>query len=143
MDMEKLRKYQINRLKYYYAVIECDSISTANILYKECDGLEYEDSGSKIDLRFIPEDMTFDQEPREKCNEVPDLRRYEPPSFITTALNQGKVDLTWDETDPRRTKSTRKKLSKKNQDDDDMENFRAYLASPSEESEDDDINKGI
>ncbi|CAB3261334.1 unnamed protein product [Arctia plantaginis] len=131
--MEKLRRYQLNRLKYFYAVVECNSVSTADHLYNECDGREYESSATRLDMRFIPDDITFDEEPREVCTKLPDLTKYKPRLFTTTALQQAKVELTWDATNPNR-KETIKCARDGKIDDLDL---KAYLASSSE-SEDED-----
>ncbi|XP_012278911.1 ESF1 homolog [Orussus abietinus] len=139
--MEKLRQYQLNRLKYYYAVIVCDSPETANKIYTECDGIEYESTATKLDLRFIPDDMTFDQDPREVCDKVPDFSKYQPRQFTTTALQQVKVELTWDETNPLRQEITQK-LNSGKIDDVDENDLQAYLASgTSDEDSDDETNK--
>lgn len=135
--MEKLRQYQLNRLKYYYAVITFDSINTANKVYTECDGMEYESSATKLDLRFIPDNMTFDDDPKEQCDKLPELNRYQPRFFTTTALQQAKVDLTWDETDPDRIEITQKLNTGKFEDipEDELQNFVAVSDDDDDESE--------
>ncbi|CAH0560192.1 unnamed protein product [Brassicogethes aeneus] len=132
--MERLRQYQLNRLKYYYAVVTFDSPNSANKIYTECDGMEYESSATKMDLRFIPDDMTFDDDPKETCSNIPD--KYEPRFFTTTALQQAKVDLTWDETNPDRMEIAQKLNSGKIDDvtENDLQN---YLAGSSDEEEED------
>ena len=40
LDPRKLRNYERQRMKYYFAVAEFDSKETANAVYTECDGLE-------------------------------------------------------------------------------------------------------
>lgn len=136
--MEKLRQYQLNRLKYYYAVVVCDSANTADKIYTECDGMEYESSAVKIDLRFIPDDMTFENEPKEICDKLPEPNTYQPRFFTTTALQQAKVDLTWDETNPERIEMA-ERLAKGKVDDVTDADLQAYVAmSSDEESEGED-----
>jgi hypothetical protein len=132
---EKLREYQLKRLKYFYAVVECDSAETAEILYKELDGLEYESSASSFDVRFIPDSESFEEEElRDECLAMPDMTSYERPVFISSALQQTKVQLTWDETDPERRHKINKAFTSK--DEKAMNDLEAFLASNSE-SEDD------
>lgn len=59
-NKEAIRAYQLERLRYYYAVCEFDSDETAIAVYEGCDGAEYETSGVRFDLRFIPPEMDFD-----------------------------------------------------------------------------------
>lgn len=125
--MEKMRQYKLNTLKYYYAVIKFDSPTTANKVYTECDGMEYQKSSTKLDLRFIPEDMEFEHEPKEVCDELPDPSKYQPRLYETKALQQAKVDLTWDETKPERQEITQKINSGKIDDINDHD-LQAYLA---------------
>lgn len=137
---EKLREYQLNRLKYYYAVIEFDSVKCADIVYKECDGLEYESTANRLDLRFIPDDMEFDYEPKDVCTEVPERAKYQPRIFFTTALQQAKVELTWDETDVGRKEITDKLFTDKRTEitDQDLRKFVACSSSSeASDSEDD------
>ncbi|XP_030587788.1 ESF1 homolog [Archocentrus centrarchus] len=128
---EKLRDYQFKRLKYFYAVVECDSADTAAKIYQECDGYEYESSCSVLDLRFIPDDVKFDEEPKDVATDV-NLSAYTPKLFTSSASSTSKVQLTWDETDHERVTALNRKFNKNELLDMD---FKAYLASSSEEEE--------
>merc|ERR1719432_92363 len=134
--MVRVRQYQVNRLKYYYAVAEFDSIETASRVYTECDGMEYELSATRFDLRYIPDDMSFTTPATDSCTAAPDPSKYQPKIFQTTALQQQKVELTWDETDPNRGKAMKRAFEVEG---DEMEEVaRDLIAPPSEEEEESD-----
>lgn len=72
------------------------------------------------------------KEPKEECTEIPEPVKYQPRQFTTTALQQVKVELTWDETNPDRQEFTQKLNSGKLQDIDEND-LQTYLASGSED----------
>jgi len=137
--MERVRQYQVNRLKYYYAIVEFDSVETASKVYEECDGMEYELSATRLDLRFVEPDMTFSS-PQSSCLHHPDPDNYQPKLFFTTALQQGKVELTWDEEDQDRLKSMKEAFDKVDNEEDfgDMSNLIGSGSESEEEAEDKD-----
>lgn len=101
-DMQKLRKYELDKLKYYFAIVDFNSAEVADHVYKECDGVEFERSSSVFDLRFVPEDLEIERPVRDAATEI--TEDYQAPEFVTKALQSTKVTLTWDEEDQDRMK---------------------------------------
>jgi len=132
VDTTALRKYQLERLRYYYAIIECSSISIANTLYKALDGAELGATANLLDLRFVPDEVTFDDAPRDTASSVPD--DHEPVEFATDALQHSKPKLTWEEEDPERKRLISEAFKR---DGEGGGKWEALLGS-SEEEEDDD-----
>jgi hypothetical protein len=93
-DGAALRQYQLERLRYYYAVVVCSDEQTAQHIYESTDGTEYLSSANFFDLRFIPDGTEFEDKPRDECDAVP--TGYKPTEFVTDALQHSKVKLTWD-----------------------------------------------
>lgn len=71
LNVNLVRKYELTKQKYYYAVIELDNTKTADYIYKQCDGSEFMMSGLSIDLRYIPEDLVFPYAPKKVCKALP------------------------------------------------------------------------
>ncbi|KAG2736475.1 hypothetical protein G9P44_000565 [Scheffersomyces stipitis] len=136
-DSKALRRYQLQRLRYYYAVVKCDSVNTAKSIYDNCDGTEYESTANIFDLRYVPDDMEFDDESKDECTKIPSS--YKPDStFVTDALQHSKVKLTWDETPKERLTLSSRPLSQKEIEEMD---FKAYLASDTDGSENEEEDK--
>ena len=134
-DGKALRQYQVERLRYHYAVIVCSDKDTAQKIYENIDGKEYLSSANIFDLSFIPEEMEFEDAPRDQCTEVPS--DYLPNEFKTDALQHSKVKLTWDQ-DPE--EASRKEAIKRaftgSRADIGENDLRAYLGSDSEDDGD-------
>ncbi|KAG9011771.1 pre-rRNA-processing protein esf1 [Tulasnella sp. 427] len=122
-DQDALRKYQLERLRYFYAIVECDTSETAAYVYKELDATELERTANLLDLSFVPDDMKFDGECRDDATQ--DLGNLKPLKFETDALRSSKVKLTWDDDDKDRSELTRRPLTAEEIDAND---FKAYLA---------------
>lgn len=88
--LERIRQYEREKLRYYFAIAEFDSTQTANRVYCECDGTEFERSGNVVDLRFIRDDHSFEDRPiKDSATSIPS--GYQPPRFETKALQHSQV----------------------------------------------------
>lgn len=125
----KLRRYQLERLRYYYAVLTCSSTSVAQTIYDAVDGTEYLSTANFFDLRYIPPETDFSSDkPRDECERTPD--GYRPNEFVTDVLQHSKVRLTWDAEDGSR-KEAQKRAFAGSRADIDQNDLKAYLGSDS------------
>ncbi|KAI3631712.1 hypothetical protein MIR68_010185 [Amoeboaphelidium protococcarum] len=132
-----LRKYQLERLRYYYAIITCDSKETSSAIYQECDQLEFEHSTTQLDLRFVPEEEQFNEDDiRDQCSfeDFDQANQKNSRSIITELRNKANqtnylgfsaVKCSWDDDAPER-KVMKKKWTKEELQQID---FNTYLAS--------------
>ena len=88
----------------------------------------------RIDQRFIPTEMTFST-PSSSCLTNPDPDKYQSKTLFTTALQQGKVELTLDEENQERTKAKAIKDAYKMGDGEESENLGDFTASVGDNEE--------
>ena len=132
-DSAKLRRYQLERLRYYYAVLTCSSVSVAETIYNAVDGTEYLTTANFFDLRYISDETEFlDDRPRDECERIPD--GYKPNEFVTDALQHSKVRLTWDADDGTRKEAQRRAFAGSRAEID-QNDLKAYLGSDSSDDE--------
>jgi hypothetical protein len=95
-----LRRYELDRLRYYYAIAEFDSAESALAVYAEVDGLEYERTSTVFDLRFVPDGQDLTEalgSPRDVCTELP--ARYngrDKANVASSGLQSSSGDLSWE-----------------------------------------------
>ena len=136
----QLRRYQLERLRYFYGILTFSSKDAAKHVYDLVDGAEYLASANFLDLRFVPEEVDFsDVKPRDECKRVPD--GYRPNDFVTDALQHSKVKLTWDADDKSRH-NMQARLFSQNREDVDDDDLRAYLASDDSDEDHDGSDDG-
>ncbi|KAG8810454.1 pre-rRNA-processing protein esf1, partial [Serendipita sp. 399] len=143
-DQTALRRYQLERLRYYYAIATFSTVSAASFVYSELDGTELEQSANLFDLSYVPDDMTFEEdEMRDEATRetMVTAKDYKGLDFTTDALRHSKVKLTWDDDDPERMKVTRRMLSEKEIDEMDFKALLASSSSSSSASEEDDDHR--
>merc|ERR1712226_165105 len=129
---ERVRVYQAQRLRYYYAIINCNDAETAAHLYEVCDGLEFESSATFVDLRFVPENERFeDKTLKEEYYPSITIKKYKPNSYTNKALSHQKADLTWESDDRKRKEVLKKRVI----DEETLDDYNAFLASSSSEDE--------
>lgn len=133
----QLRRYQLERLRYFYAILTFSSKDAAKHVYDLVDGAEYLSSANFFDLRFVPDDTDFSEDkPRDECERIPD--GYKPNDFVTDALQHSRVKLTWDAEDSSR-KEAQARAFRGSRKDIDENDLRAYLGSDSSEGEEDEV----
>ena len=146
--MAQLRKYEVNKMKYYYAVVHCNSKKCANRIMEENNGMELELTNIKLNMSCVADDLKFPQEPKEVATDVPPNYAFNGAS-ISRALNHSTVRLSWDQNDKKRENmlaNNFKKLLKRREDEmGDAEEFEAYkdfIAGSSDEEVSDDAAEG-
>ncbi|WVQ72765.1 hypothetical protein IAR50_002325 [Cryptococcus sp. DSM 104548] len=134
INMDQLRQYQLERLRYYYAIATFSTVAASEYIMNECSGTEFEQTANLLDLSYVPEDMTFDEDSvNDKADKEP--KGYKGNDFVTDALRHSNVKLTWDQDDPNRVKMTRRTLTRDEIDEQDFKNLVAFSGSEGEESD--------
>ena len=136
-----VRKYELSKLKYCFAVVTCDSSGTAAYLYEQLDGIEFHNSSMEFDLSLIPDEVDFTtRKCKDECRDF-SSSVYEPPAdFVVNALQHTSVECSWDKGESHREKKlTQISQWRKLQDSD----FAQYIASESESEEEEELSNKL
>jgi hypothetical protein len=104
--MARLRKYEVNKMKYYFAFVTCSKRKVAAKIHDEFNGFELELTNLRLNLSLVPDDLEAPNTPRDTANEIPVGFDFNA-SKISRALNHSTVRLSWDQSDPKRLSKLR------------------------------------
>lgn len=100
-NMAQLRKYEVQKMDYFYAIVYCKSSQTAARIIEENQDMEFELTNLRLNLYIVPDDLEFPYAPKDVAEDVPANYDFDS-SRISRALNHSTVKLSWDQTDPKR-----------------------------------------
>jgi hypothetical protein len=88
-----IRKYILQRMRWFYAVAQFDSPGTAEAIYKAVDGAEIDQTKNYVDLRFVPEGYAIEDEASEQATEggAPNEK------ILSASVYHSNVSLRWEE----------------------------------------------
>lgn len=118
---EAIRRYELSKLRRYFAVAVLDSEETAQVVAQN-DGVEIEATSAPLNLSLVPEDVEFDPARMRDCAKEKDFSHedYAPPAqYYVKARQRTKVECTWETDDHQR------QVAFKAQDDEALEDFVA------------------
>ncbi|CAK5086496.1 unnamed protein product [Meloidogyne enterolobii] len=121
---QAIHAYELDRLRYYYAVCHCDTLETAIAIYEACDGVEYESSG---------ENRLRDRVTQEEIN----LARFKPKNVKTHPLQCSNPKLSWEEGDLERKMKMKNAFGPETK----LEDFESLVAPGSDEDEETQKNR--
>lgn len=139
-NQSKLREYEVQKMRYYYAVVHCNSPQTANYLYDEFNGFEFENTNIRLSMSLIPDDVKFEQPLKDSASEIPAGYQFDFQTLGTTnrAVGHTKVNLTWEKTSKVRLNKLQKGFTQQFENSEDEANYyKDVLHRSSDESDDD------
>ncbi|CAA9990110.1 small subunit rRNA processing factor, putative [Plasmodium knowlesi strain H] len=132
-ENEKIRLYQIQRSRYYFAVVECYNKEIVEFLYEELNDMDADFCINYLDLRIIDDECSLDDyKVKETCSKIPD--NYQFHYSVSTPLKHTHAKSTWDE-NPKRKKLLSTRFSEEKLRELDLKEYLANSSSSDEEEQ--------
>lgn len=127
-----VRQYELDRLKYYYCLLEFSTEEALDYVYSKCDGLDYEGTGMRLDLRVVPEELVIPKQPEEVITNADSISKKDLKDVKIKNLSKchTNIEFSWDKDIDPQTRT--KELFEQNLEDINQDKIKEILASDSE-----------